>query len=284
MSEIIYLNGAFIPAADGRVQVSDAGFLYGYGLFETMRACEGRVFRLDRHLQRLGVSAGALGIELDAGRLCRAVMETVRANSLSSARIRITVTAGADFSPEDYRTRQKANILITARRYEPPSPEVYRRGYNAVISSTLRCSRSPASTLKTTSYLPNLLAKREALLSGAHEAIFLNENGFVCEGSMTNLFILSGNTLVTPAVSSGILAGITREAVLELAGQLGIETMESLFPVGEITGASEAFLTNSVIGLMPLVSIDGRPIGNGQPGTMTFRLAAAYKTLVAGNA
>jgi len=281
MNEIIFLNGSFIPAVDGRIHVSDAGFLYGYGLFETMRACEGRVFRLERHLERLAGGAGSLGIELDAGQLSSAVNETVRVNGLNSARIRVTVTAGADFSPEQYRSRQQASILITARRYEPLSPGVYRRGYRGIISSLVRYSRSPVSTLKTTSYLQNLLAKREALLSGADEAIFLNERGDVCEGSITNLFILSGNTLVTPALNCGILAGITREAVLELARGLGIETLEKQFPANEISGAGEAFLTNSIIELMPLVSVNGKLVGNGKPGKITTRLASAYKNMVA---
>ncbi|MBN1369427.1 MAG: aminotransferase class IV [Dehalococcoidaceae bacterium] len=280
MSETVYLNGAFIPAVDARIHVSDAGFLYGYGLFETMRANEGSIFRLDRHLERLAGSAGALGIELDTGQLSPAVMETIRINDLNSARIRITVTAGTDFSPEQYRSGQQANILITARQYEPLPPEIYRRGYSAIISSMVRCSRSPASTLKTTSYLQNLLAKREALLSGVDEAIFLNEEDNVCEGSITNLFILSGNTLITPAVSCGILAGITREAVLELAGKLGIAALEAQFPAGEISEAGEAFLTNSVIGLMPLVSLGGKPVGNGKPGKITTRLASAYNSMV----
>jgi len=283
MNEIIYLNGEFIPAADGRIHISDAGFLYGYGLFETMRAREGRVFRLEKHLQRLSGGAGALGIELDAVHLGPAVTKTIHLNDLASARIRVTITAGNGYYPGQSRPPEKANVVITARYYEPLPPGVYRRGYSAVISSIMRCSRSPVPAIKTTSYLQNLLAKREALESGADEAIFLNEKAEVCEGSMTNLFILSGATLVTPALGCGVLAGITREAVLELARRFGMETLETRFGVDEIAGAGEAFLTNSVIGLMPLVSIGGKPVGSGRPGHITGRLAAAYTDIAAGS-
>ncbi len=282
MSEIIYLNGSLVPDDQAKISPLDYGFLYGFGLFETMRAYDGKVFKLEAHLNRLARAVKTLGlppVELD---LKQAVADTIQANELTSARIRITVSAGEGGPVPDPITCTKPTVLITARDYQPPAEEIYEKGYKAVISSIRRNAESPLSRLKTTNYLENLLAKQEAKDKGADEAVFLNEHDLVAEAGMSNIFIVSDGFLKTPRVENSILPGITREVVLELAAKLGIEAVEEDFWLGDLLEADEAFLTNSLMEIMPLVKVAGKRIGSGKPGLLTRKLRAAYSELVAG--
>ncbi len=280
MSEIVYLNGSLIPCSQARISVLDYGFLYGFGLFETMRAYGGQVFRLDSHLSRLARSAEILGLPIRALELKGAVMDTIQANQLSEARIRIAVSIGEGSMVPDPSTCGRPTVLILAAHYQPYPELVYQKGFRAVVSSIRRNSQSPLSRFKSANYLENMLAKQEAKAAGVDEALCLNEKGLLAEASMSNIFLVNGGELYTPRAENGILPGITREVVLEMASQLGITTSEQDIKPDELSQSQEAFLTNSLIEIMPLTEIAGRNVGSGRPGPVTRRLMANYKRLV----
>ncbi len=280
MSEIVHLNGSLTPRSQASVSALDYGFLYGYGLFETMRAYGSRVFRLDRHLRRLAHSAEMLGISIQTIELEGAVMDTLHANKLSDARIRVTISIGEGAMTPDPGTCEKPTVLITAADYQPYPQQVYQKGFRAVISSIRRNSQSLLSGLKSTNYLESMLARQEARKVGVDEALCLNEKGSLAEASMSNVFLVADGMLKTPGLESGILPGITREAVLKLAPQLDINTLEQDIRLEELLHADEAFLTNSLIEVMPLTEVDGKAVGNGTPGPVTRRLMTAYRELV----
>lgn len=280
MSEIVYLNGSLIPLNEARISPVDYGFLYGFGLFETMRAYEGKVSFLDRHLNRLARSAETLGLPATTLDIGKAVMDTLRANKLRDARIRITVSAGEGGIAPDPKSCTSPTVLITARHYEPYTEQAYEKGFKAVISSIRRNSQSPLPQFKSTNYLENLLAKQEAKDKGADEAVFLNERDLVAEASMSNVFIVAGGILKTPHVDNGILPGITREVILKLAPKLDIEAVEQDIWPGELLDAEEAFLTNSLMEVMPLTKVARNLIGSGKPGPVTRKFRQAYRELV----
>jgi len=280
MSEIVYLNGSLIPRSQARISALDYGFLYGFGLFETMRAYGGQVFRLDSHLNRLARSAEILGLPIQALDLKGAVRDTIHANKLSDARVRITISIGEGGMVPDPSTCTQPTVLILAGYYKPYPEQVYEKGFRAVVSSIRRNSQSPLSRLKSANYLENMLAKQEARAAGVDEAICLNEKGLLAEASMSNIFLVNDGILRTPGEESGILPGITREVVLELASQLGINTFEQDIRLDELFQTQEAFLTNSLMEIMPLTEIDGKPVGSGEPESVTRRLMANYKKLV----
>jgi len=281
VEEIVYLNGSLLPVSQARLSPSDYGFLYGYGLFETMRAYSGRIFRVEKHLARLSRSAKLLGIDLrsDIPDLEKALYNTLQANNLSNARIRLTLSGG-EGEPVPDLLPQNPTVIIVARRYTPYPPQVYQQGFKAIVSRIRRNTQSPASVIKSLNYLDNLLARRETKLAGADEAILLNEQGFLAEGSMSNIFLVSDNTLLTPSEDSGILPGITREVILELAPSMDMKTIERKITLKELLQADEAFFTNSLIEIMPLTQVDEQNVGLGRAGAVTQRLIAAYKELV----
>lgn len=280
MEEIVYFNGSLMPLSQARLSPLDYGFLYGYGLFETMRAYSGRIFHLKKHLARLSRSAKLLGIDLESiPDLEKALYNTLQANNLSHARIRLTLSGGEGEPVPDLFIRAPT-VLIVARSYTPYPRQVYEQGFKAIVSRIRRNTQSPASAIKSLNYLDNLLARQEAKLAGADEAILLNEHGFLAEGSMSNIFLVSDNALLTPSEDSGILLGITREVVLELAPSLDIKTTERKIALKELLQADEAFFTNSLIEIMPLTQVDEQNIGSGRAGAVTQRLIAAYKELV----
>jgi len=280
MNEIVYLNGRLMPRNKARISALDYGFLYGYALFETMRAYGGRVFRLDRHLNRLAQSAKVLGISIEILELKGAVMDTIQANKLSEARIRLTISIGEGEMTPDLSTCKIPTVIILAENYKPYPEKVCRKGFRAIVLTIRRNSQSPLSRLKSTSYLESILARQEAREAGVDEALCLNEKGFLAEGSMSNIFLVADGRLKTPGYDSGILPGITRQTVLELATKLGIDILECNIRLDELFQAQEAFFTGSLIEVMPLTEIEGKPIGSGKPGSVTKRLIEAYRRLV----
>lgn len=281
MGELVYINGELVPRRDAKISVFDRGYLYGYGLFETMRSYNGRVFALDRHLARLTRSARQLALDaaLDLTELERGVYRTLEVNKLFDARIRLTVTAGEgerDLLPP---RSGRANVVIVAEKLGVPPPEAYERGFRVVTASTRRNSQSALSGVKSIGYLDSLVARHEATAAGADEALLLNERGLVAECSTSNLFLVSKRRLLTTLVKCGILPGVTREIVLELARELKIPAVEAEIKLNDLYKASEAFLTNSVIEIMPIVKVDGKLVGSGKPGEVTKRLTAAYRQL-----
>jgi branched-chain amino acid aminotransferase len=283
MEEIVYLNGKLTPRSEATLSPFDHGFLYGYGLFETMRAYGGSIFRLDRHLDRLHDAALTLGLasRIMAFDLKKGCYDVLKANNLSDARIRLTISAGeGDITPNP-DTCQGITVFIVARKLTPLPPESYERGYTGHLSTWRRSTQSPVSQFKSICYLENVLARREARAVGAHEAVLLNERGLVAEGSSANIFVVSRQILVTPTIDSGALAGITRDAVLEVAHATGLTSEVRQVEVEELHLADEVFLTNSIVEIMPLTYLDKRPIGSGEPGPVTQRLMSSYRELVA---
>ena len=287
MAEVVYLNGSLVSAAEARVSVFDHGFLYGYGLFETMRAYNGRIFLLDRHLNRLHTSAGAIGLSglltgIDLEKACK---DTLEANGLENARLRLTVTGGeSETHPWEGRVGQPT-IVITAGSYEGIPPERYEKGYKIGLSSVRRCKESRLSYLKSTSYLGSVVGKIEAAGQNLDEALLLNNDGYLAEGGSSNIFFVRSSRLVTPSLGSGILPGITRELVIELAEKLHIPVTEGTVGITIIRQCDEAFLTNSVMEIMPITSAgdkSGRAVivGSGKPGPVTGKLMAAYRERV----
>jgi len=287
MTEIVYLNGALIPRSQASVSVFDHGFLYGYGLFETMRAYHGRIFLLERHLSRLLKSAEAIGLDsnlagIDLGKAC---LDTLTANGLEEARLRLTVSRGEVESFPGDSSNITPTVLVTARRYTPLPAQVYERGFRVGVSSLRQYSRSLLARIKSTSYLLNMLARLEAEAAGLDESLLLNEQGSITEGSTSNIFFAASGSLVTPSLKSGILPGITREVVIEMAGALGISVTGSEVRLEDLKQFDEAFLTNSMMEIIPLVAvrdITGKviAIGSGKPGKVTRQLMAAYKEMV----
>ena len=282
MAEIIYLNGRLIPSSEAKLSPFDHGFLYGYGLFETMRAYNGYLFRLDRHLTRLRRSAEMLGLasRLASFDLESACLETLQANNLKDARLRLTVTAGEGDMIPDPGTCPDPTVLVSAKNLVPLPPQKYELGFKAVLSSIRRNSQSPLSRLKSSCYLDNILARTEAKAAGVDEAILLNEQGYLAEGSTSNIFLVNKGMLITPCLESGVLPGITREAVLEIAKAFIIKIMERQIELKELIEAEEAFITNSILEIMPLTWFGGKSVGTGKPGQMTKSLMTAYKEFV----
>ena len=282
MAEIVYVNGTLVPRVEARISAFDHSFLYGYGLFETMRAYNGVIFLLERHLARLGKAAETIGINLTGIDLAEACRDTLRANGLKSARIRLTISHGeADDFPWQPADNRPA-VVITAREYRPYPPEVYDRGFRARVSSWRRSRHSSLSGIKTTNYLVSVLARREAAAAGWDEVLLLNEDGNITEGSTSNAFFVDASGLVTPPRESGILPGITRNLVMEIAGRLGIGTTEEDISPADLRRFEEAFLTSSMMEIMPLPIITDR---NGRDihfttGEFTRRLITAYEEYV----
>ncbi len=288
MAEIVYLNGSLIPRSQAYISVFDHGFLYGYGLFETMRAYHGKIFLLERHLNRLLSAAQVIGLgsKLNVAELGKACNDTLAANGLENARLRLTVSRGEVNSFPGPAVSNNPTILITANAYTPPPPECYQQGYRAGVASFPHSSQSPILRLKSTNYLLNIRARLEAEAAGLDESIILNEQGFITEGSISNVFFVnSAACLVTPPVTSGLLPGITRRVILEIASTLGIETVEGEVRLADLKQFEEAFLTNSLIEIMPLVEIRDNagktmPLGSGSPGPVTRKVATAYQQMV----
>jgi branched-chain amino acid aminotransferase len=279
----IHLNGRLVPEEEATISVFDRGFLYGDGVFESMRAVGGVVFRRERHLDRLLRSADAIGLDLLAARpaLSAAADEVLEANDLADARLRITVTRGAG-RPGDYvEALGPPTTVVSAAAFLGLDEELYRNGVRVTIPRRRQIppdSLDPA--IKSISRLASVLARREAKQRGALEAVLLDGGGHLTEGTASNLFLVVMDRLLTPPAPAGGLPGITREAVVELARAAGIEVGEERLPAGLLAEAQEAFLTNTSWGVLPVVQADEQRIGEGTPGPVTRDLMTAYRDLV----
>lgn len=278
----VWLNGALVPLGAARIPAFDRGFLFGDGIYETVRAYGGRPFRLAEHLHRLALSARRLALRWPGGArpLVEGVRRVLAANGLGDARIRLVVTRGPG-TPDlgGIAAARRPTIFIYALPYVPPSPRAYRDGVQAIIPSVVRNDRRALDpAIKSLNLLNNLLATREARRAGAREAIMLNPQGFVAEAAAANVFFVRRGVLLTPALTVGILAGITRDLVIELAGRLGRPVREGRFRAADLLGAEEAFVTASTIEILPLASIGRRRLPRLRP--VTRALMAAYRVTV----
>jgi branched-chain amino acid aminotransferase len=275
----VWVNGEPQPAGAVHVSARDRGFTLADGLFETMLVRNGRVFRLEEHLARLGRGLQVLQIPMDS-QTREWVRLAVESASSPDASLRLTVTRGVGRGgvapPAD--TTPTTVITIGAMPAVPSS--LYESGLNAHVASGRRNERSMTSGLKTLAYVDAIAAFLEAQRLGADEAIFLDTDGHCSEATASNLFVWTGRTLLTPPLSCGALPGITRAAVLELAPGLGLPVSEQPFDLEPLLAAQEVFLTSSLRGIAPVVRVGDRPIGPGTPGSVTGRLRAAYDALV----
>jgi D-amino acid aminotransferase len=282
LEQYVHINGALIPREKACVSVFDHGLLYGNGLFETMRAYQGKIFRLEQHLRRLFVALEHLEypISFTPASLEKAIHETLEANRTPDASIRLTVTRGTGDPVPDPATCGTPTIIITTRDYHPPAPELYSRGYGAVIINMRQDPRLPSASLKTCSFINTLIARSEAKEAGCNEGIVVNTDGFVTECTVSNIFMVRGSRLETPSRGTGLLPGVTREAVLELAPTGQLQPEEGTFTPEQLLSADEAFVTNSLIEIMPLVTVENHAIGTGTPGQATRSLMDSYRELV----
>jgi branched-chain amino acid aminotransferase len=287
MEEIVYLNGSLVPCAKAKISIFDHAFLYGYGLYETMRAYHAKIFLLERHIKRMREASAIIRLAdklagTDLAKICK---ETLAANSLKDARIRLTVSNGESDVAPWADNRGKPNVVVTARPYTPFSEKKYSEGFRVGIASVQCCRQSVVATLKSVSHLTSVMARMETAAYGMDEALLLNEEGYIAEGGGCNVFFVKSGALLTPPLDSGILPGVTREVVMNLAAGMGTSISEVDIRPEELERFDEAFVTNAMIEVMPVTAVreaSGRmlTIGSGKPGAMTGRLMQAYRERV----
>lgn len=279
MSRVVYINGEFVPEEKALVSVYDHGLLYGDGAFEGIRAYSGRVWKLREHIARLYRSAHVLGFELPISQeeMVQAVRKALRTNQITDGYIRVTITRGVALGL-DPRGCKEASVMIMADKLSLYPKEMYEKGLEVVtVSTRVPPSQSVEPRIKSTGkYVCNIQAKLEANRVGAGEGLMLNLQGYVAEATGDNIFIIKDGVLITPPPYAGILEGITRNTVMELAAGLGIPVKETLFTLYDVYTADECFLTGTAAEVIPVAKVDNRVIGSGKPGEMTNRLIEAF--------
>lgn len=285
MSLQVYINGKFFAKEDAKVSVYDHGLLYGDGIFEGIRCYSGKVFRMEEHLERLYQSARAIMLEIPIApeKLAEDIYETLRRNNFVDAYIRLVVTRGAgSLGLDPFKTSDPQVIIITDKIALYP-PEYYEKGLELITAATIRNHPAALSPrIKSLNYLNNIMAKMEGLQAGCVEALMLNHKGELAECTGDNIFLVRQGRLQTPPIDAGILEGITRNAVIELADQLGIPCDQVPLTRHDVFIADECFLTGTAAEVIPVVKLDKRPIGGGKVGPITLQLLAAFKKLVHG--
>ena len=277
---LIYIDGEFLPKAEAKVSVFDHGLLYGDGVFEGIRSYNGRVFKLDEHLERLYDSAKSimLQIPIPIETMKETVLETLRRNHLSEAYIRLVITRGVGDLGLDPDKCPQPSVIIIADKIALYPQKFYEDGLEIVTASVRKNYPEAINPrIKSLNYLNNILAKIEGKQSGAVEVLMLNADGYVAECSGDNIFWLKNKVLVTPPVHMGILEGVTRNSVIDLARDAGMRVEERVFTRHDLYIADECFLTGTAAEVIPVVKIDRRVIGNGQPGKVTEKLIAAFR-------
>lgn len=283
MSLKIFIDGQLVDQEDAKVSVFDRGLLYGDGIFEGMRSYAGKVFRMKEHLDRLYDSARSihLQIPISIDQMEKAVQDTLKANEIQNGYIRLIVTRGVgDLSLDPYKC-EKACVIVIADNVALYPEEMYTVGLDIVTASTIRNHHAALNPrIKSLNYLNNILAKIEGVRAGCVEALMLNTRGEVAECTGDNIFIVKENKVMTPPVDAGILDGITRKAVMELAEEAGYQMKEMTLTRHDVYVADECFLTGSAAEVIPVVKIDNRPIGDGEVGPVAKDLVARFRKLV----
>ncbi|MGQ3683601.1 MAG: branched-chain-amino-acid transaminase [Candidatus Loosdrechtia sp.] len=278
----IYISGQIVPEEDAKISVFDHGLLYGDGVFEGIRAYNGKLFTLDQHLDRLYDSATAISLQIPLTKeeMANAIKKTLEANNLKDSYIRLIVTRGVGKLGLDPNKCSAPQVIIIADTIELYSKALYENGLNIITVPTIRNHFSALDPkIKSLNYLNNILAKLEAIQAGAGEALMLNKDGYVAECAGDNIFIVKNNALLTPPESAGILIGITRNTVMKLATEMGILVKEEFMTRYDLYIAEECFLTGTAAEIIPVVKIDGRTIGTGKPGKTTLDLLKGYQHL-----
>src|SRR5690625_3426315 len=286
-NQIIYLNGNYVGKEDAVISIYDHGFLYGDGVFEGIRAYEGNVFKLTEHIKRLYESAHSIMLEIPHQKeeMADIIIETIRKNKLESAYIRVVVSRGAGDLGLDPRSCSSPTVIVIAEELAIYANDLYERGLKLASVGYRRSSPDVLNPqVKSLNYLNNILVKLSSMQSHADEALILNNQGFVTEGSADNIFIVKNGVIKTPPIYLGALEGITRNAIIDIAKEQGYLVEEVPFTLHDVYTADEVFLTGTAAEVIPVVSVDNRKIGSGYPDVITKDLLNAFrkKTLIDG--
>lgn len=279
----VYVNGEYVLKDDAKVSVYDHGFLYGDGVFEGIRVYNGNVYRLEEHLQRLYESAQSIMLNIPHTKeeLTDIIVETLQKNKYRDAYIRLVVSRGKGNLGLDPFTCGKPGVIVITEQLALFPKKLYETGLEIITVASRRNRPDVLSPkVKSLNYLNNILVKIEASLAGVSEALMLNDQGYVAEGSADNVFIVKGNTIKTPPGYLGALEGITRNAIVEIANELGYKMVEEPFTRHDVYVADEVFLTGTAAEVIAVVKVDGRVIGNGAPGEHTNKLLDAFRKKV----
>jgi len=285
MSPKVYIGGKLYDKSEAKVSVFDHGLLYGDGVFEGIRAYSGRVFRIKEHVERLYASAIAIHLQIPITQdaMADAITDTLAYNKLTNAYIRVVVTRGAGSLGLDPRKTTDPQVIIITDAISLYPEELYEHGLKIITAATIRSHPNTVNPrVKSLNYLNNILAKMEGANAGCLEALMLNHKGDVAECTGDNIFVVRKGEIHTPSIDSGILQGITRDAVIELAREAGIKVVERTMDRYDVYTADECFLTGTAAEVIPVVECDGRPLGTGQPGPITRDLLKRFHELVHG--
>lgn len=279
---LIFINGSIVSEGDAKVSVLDRGFLYGDGVFETLRAYSGAIFRCDNHIDRLFGSAEAIYLKIPFTRdyLEEALYKCLKANYLRDAYLRLSITRGKTKTGLDIEEGARPTFVIVSRAFTGYPEDIYRRGIPAAVVRTRRIPPSALSPeIKSLNFLNNILARAEAAHIGAMEGIMLSTEGYVAEGTVSNVFIVKDGVIKTPPLNVGVLNGVTRSTVIELAKENSLPLIEQPFYPEELYQADECFVTSTLYEVMPVTSLNDKPLGNGKPGEKTIRLLNLFRDL-----
>ena len=277
--EKVFLNDKLIDTDKAHISATDSGFLYGAGLFETMRSYEGVVFALKDHLDRLFASAGALSINtpFDKEYLTEAIYKVLKANKLTDARLRLTLSNGPMAGAEE---QLKPTLLITATKLQPYPGEYYKKGVMVILSPSRQNTFEPTCGHKTTSYFSRMITLNIAHQRRAAEALWFTTDNRLAEGCVSNVFVVKDSVIHTPGIETPVLAGIARKTICEIASTNSIKLVEKDLYIDDVLGADEIFLTNVIMQIMPVTSVEKHTVSDGKVGAMTKRLQISFNELV----
>lgn len=278
MENQVYINGSFFAESQAKIGINEGGFLFGNGVFETMRTYSGSIFKLSQHVKRLLDSCRFLGIPFEKTKeeLKEKIEESLKINQVFPAYVKVIVSSGEHGSSLT-SVGSHPNLIIIIRKFTPYSRAFYQKGFTGIVVSFRRNAFSPLPLHKSLSFLENLLAKREAEDKGGDEAIFLNTEGYLAEGAISNIFLLRDEKVITPSLNSGVLPGITRQTILEICATLNIPLEQRKVELEELLRANEAFFANSLMEIMPLTRVNSHCIGEGKPGKITEKISQEYR-------
>jgi len=275
----VYIDGKWCPKSGAKISVFDHGLLYGDGVFEGIRAYQGLVFKLKEHLTRLYESAHTITVKipLDQKQMTQVIIDTLRRNRLQDAYIRVVVTRGVGDLGLDPEKCKRATVIVITDKIVLYPDRLYKKGLEIITVPTVRnLPEAVNPALKSLNYLNNILAKIEATNSGYIEALMLNHQGYVAECTGDNIFMVKSGTLITPPAYVGVLRGITRGTIIEIAYRKKIPVQETLLTRHDLFNADEVFLTGTAAEVIPVVKMDGRIVGKGTPGPLTRSLMKAF--------
>ncbi len=281
-TKYISLNGKIIPDTEGYISISDRGFLYGDGIFDTLRSYNGKPFKLNEHIERLRNSSKKLMIDFEYtnSEISKNIELLIEKNNIQNVYIRITLSRGVGGSGLGISDNHKPTLLIQTKPFTPYEYKLYNAGMTLVVSKSRRSTSCPISCHKTTNLLKSIILKEEAKTKSANEVVILNTDGYAAECVISNIFMVNNGNVITPSLDTNILPGITRRTVLNICHNIGIHASEERFTIKRLIKADEVFITNSLMEIMPVSRIDDYKIGKIIPGKITQQLMNAYKRLI----